>query len=120
MRSFLRLNGLDSHSLSHAICPRMLALPLVCCVLVAATAAHGEVYKWVDDSGVMHYTSAPPEKSIKAFKRMDRVALSVPEARVPKSVSPPAPQPAVQDFSSKVDSLERHVTTERQARLAAE
>ena len=29
--------------------------------LVAATAAYGQVYKWIDDKGVVNYSSTPPD-----------------------------------------------------------
>lgn len=66
--------------------------------LVAASAAQaaGEVYKWTDDKGVVHYTDAPPEG--RDFEKKKAVApppATAPEAAADEAkaaAGPAAPQ----------------------------
>ena len=41
---------------------------LVLLLLLAATAAHAQVYRWVDAKGTVHYSDAPPPAGVKAQK----------------------------------------------------
>lgn len=105
----------------HHVTVRMLALPLTCLVLAATTPAFGQVYKWADENGVTHYSSAPPGKTKATFKRMDSEALAVSQAKTPKQEAPlPPKEQAVQDLNSKVDALEHQIDAEHQARQAAD
>ena len=107
----------------HPISARMLMLmlPLVCLVFAATTPALGEVYKWADENGVMHYSSAPPEKPKAKYRRIDSKALMVSQANNPEPDAVQLPQQqAAKDLISKVVALERQVDAERQARQAAD
>lgn len=105
----------------HPISARMRMLPLACLVFAATTPALGEVYKWADENGVTHYSSAPPEKPKAKFRRIDSKALMVSQANNPEPDATRLPQQqAAKDLISKVDALERQVDAERQARQAAD
>lgn len=113
------LYGAPHHPISARM--RMLMLPLACLAFAATTPALGEVYKWADENGVTHYSSAPPEKPQAKFKRIDSKALMVSQANNPEPDAAQLPQQqAAKDLISKVDALERQVDAERQARQAAD
>ena len=110
--------SITPHRASHHIGVQMLVLPFTCLALVASSCAWGQVYKWADEDGVTHYSSAPPGKDKTKFKRLDKEALAVPEAKVPKREVPK--ELVARDLNSKVDTLQQQVVAERQARQAAE
>lgn len=69
--------------------------------LVAASAAQaGEVYKWTDDKGVVHYTDAPPEgRDFEKKKAVAPAPATAPQAESeaePKAEAAPARQGSAQ------------------------
>jgi hypothetical protein len=81
--------------------------------LAAATVAHAQVYKWVDDKGVVNYSSSPPPKgkgAVKLNEDTGRVTtVPAPEARREDSA---AADPALRQ---RVEQLEREAATQRQS-----
>lgn len=105
----------------HPIRTRMLVLPFVCFVFAATTPAFGDVYKWADEGGVVHYSSVPPEKPKAKVKRIDSKELAVSQAKNSEHDAIQRPEmQAAQDLTDKVDELQRRVDTEHQARQAAD
>ena len=115
---------LDSLGLYLALHPRvgvrMAMLPLASIALAAATPAFAQVFKWADENGVMHYSSAPPEKAKLKFKQMDSKALAVTQGKNPERGATRNPEEQAQDLTGRIDALERQVDAERQARQAAD
>ncbi len=75
--------------------------PLALALLLAASTASAQVYKWVDADGVTHYTNLPPPAGAKEVG--DRMNLYQPDAplddavgaaRVERRKKPPAEKPA--------------------------
>lgn len=83
--------------------------------LAAVTVAHAQVYKWVDEKGVVNYSSTPPPKGKGA------VTLDESKGRVTTIPAPvrsdPAADPALRQ---RVDTLEREAAAQRQAALQQE
>jgi hypothetical protein len=80
--------------------------------LTAATAAHAQVYKWVDDKGVVNYSSTPPPKGKGA------VTLDEDKGRVTTVPAPVRSDPSAAGdpaLRQRVDRLEREAATQRQA-----
>jgi hypothetical protein len=96
---------------------RKLMLALAGITVAASVPAFAQVYKWTDEDGVLHYSSAPPEKSRAGVQRIDSKSLEVSRGKT----LPPDPNnpPAVQELASKVSSLERQLDRERQANQAS-
>lgn len=100
---------------------RMVLLPLAFIALTAATPAFAQVFKWADENGVTHYSSALPEKAKAKFKRMDSNALAVTQGKTPEPNGiQHLEEQAAQDLTGKIDALEHQVDAERQARQAAD
>jgi len=68
---------------------------------LAALAAQGEVYKWVDEKGVTHYSESPPPDSKKATKVDTGPAVS--------------PAPRRDDWKEKEAAAKRQGIEKRQA-----
>ena len=69
-------------------------------MLLASSAAFGQVYRWVDEDGVIHLSSDKPPAGVKA-ERIDIKTSSSSKrtsagagARIPSGSSAPAPKPA--------------------------
>jgi len=73
---------------------------------LAAWAAHGQVYKWVDEKGVTHYSETPPPDSKKATKVDTGPAV--------------APAPVRDDWKQKEVDSRRHSIEKKQADEASE
>jgi Domain of unknown function (DUF4124) len=87
-------------------------------ILLAAASApvHAQVYKWVDEAGQTHYSDkAPAGKKSRAV--VDRISVY---ASDPSPVRAMASAGAVPGLSDRVDSLERQLYAERQARQQLE
>jgi hypothetical protein len=84
-------------SLSRLV-PRFAIAPIVLSLL-AASAAHGDIYKWTDDQGGTVYSNSPPENPKKAAN-VERV---VKERVVP---------PTEQSLLDRIDNLERRLRTQ--------
>lgn len=83
--------------------------------LLLAPPAGAEVYKWIDDKGVVNYSSTPPPPG-RAAKELPQNAPGV--SVIPAPPAPP-PAPAKSATDQRVDELERALATERAAREAA-
>ncbi len=81
--------------------------------VLAAAPACAEVYKWIDENGVTHYSDQAPANSAKKLDVVkERLSLYTPSPySVPVSYT--TGDPALQN---RVDSLERQLRAERQAR----
>lgn len=93
---------------------------LVPLVLLAALAAHADVYRWTDDKGVVHYTDKPPSKDAKPVELpqlqtykpgapVEPVAGAAvePEAKPatpagPARITAPLPEETIRDAEGKV------------------
>lgn len=88
---------------------------LVLCSLTAASAAHGQVYKWVDEKGVVNYGSEPP-------KRAAAKALP-PEASTVTIISGPASAPKAdardRELERRLARAEQELEDEKRSRAIA-
>jgi hypothetical protein len=93
------------------MCRVPLLAALVSAVMLAGVA-HAQVYKWVDDKGVVNYSNSPPPKGKGVVKLdEDRVTtIHAPEARRDESAA--AADPALR---RRVDELEREAASQRQS-----
>ena len=92
---------------STALAPSTGALILV--ALFAAPAG-AEIYKWVDEKGVVNYSESPPPKG--------RARVITPEGPPVSVYTPPAPrEPAAaeRELKNRVSDLEQTLARERQA-----
>jgi hypothetical protein len=91
----------------------------VLAVLVAGTPAWAQVYKWVDENGVTHYSDQSPAKR-QGVKKLDivtdRLSVYTPD---PSLVRPPEHLGDDPGLSARMDRLERQLQIERQARRYA-
>ena len=87
---------------------------LLAAALLVALPAAAEMYKWVDDNGVVTYSNTPPpgkqSKQVEAVP--DRVSVYSPDAELSKAMSPEAKRDA------KISKLEKQLEAERRARSA--
>lgn len=73
--------------------------PLLALILASAPAAAAELYRWVDDNGVVNYSNTPPAKTRSgkpATRVEDTVSVYTPEKAVTDAIErrrsqPPAP-----------------------------
>lgn len=87
------------------------ALWILVAVLASAPAV-AEIYKWVDDKGVVNYSEHPPPAGKARVVAADHVPLTIYAA--PPPARPAAPREAVLD--ARIDALERQLARERQER----
>ncbi len=89
------------------------------CATFAAAPAWAQIYKWVDDHGVVNYSNDPPAN--RKAKELDSSAItvSVYEAEKPGQRAAALARSEVASLSSKIDRLERQLEAERQARQYA-
>jgi hypothetical protein len=94
-----------------------LHLAILAALVALAPAARAEVYKWVDEKGVVNYSSTPPEnrKSTKLDEEQGRVS-TIPAFDSSKSGAPRREQ-ALQE---RVARLEEEVARARQAAMVDE
>lgn len=109
-----------SHTGNRRAATRVLIGALACFGIAATTVASAAMYKWVDEDGVLHYSSAVPEKFKAEVKRLDAKALDVSRARTLPNARKPVATPVAADLTGKVEALERQVEEEHKARLAAD
>jgi hypothetical protein len=90
-------------------------------VILVAAPASAQMYKWVDENGVTNYASKPPSPS-KAAKKFvtvaDRISVYTPESAVTRALEAGASRNEGM-LSKRIDSLERRLEAERQARELA-
>lgn len=79
--------------------------------LVAASAAQaGEVYKWTDDKGVVHYTDAPPEgRDFEKKKTAAPPPATAPQAEADAAEPAAAPAPAQGSAQANCEAARRNV-----------
>jgi len=98
----------------HVLMGRIPFLAALVSAVVLVGAAHAQVYKWVDDKGVVNYSSSPPSKGkgvVKLDEDTSRVTtIPAPEARRddPAATADPA-------LRRRVDQLEREAAAQRQS-----
>jgi Domain of unknown function (DUF4124) len=85
------------------------------CLTFAATPALAQIYKWVDERGVVNYGNQPQDN--RKAKELDTssITLSVYEAPKPRQGAE-ATGSEVASLSKKIDKLERQLEAEHQAR----
>jgi len=88
------------------------------CATFSAAPAWAQIYKWVDDHGVVNYSNQPPAN--RKAKELDTSAIpvSVYEAEKPGHRAA-ATRSEAASLSDKIDRLERQLEAEREARQYA-
>ena len=91
---------------------RRSCLLLLLLALSAASPAWaaGEVYKWTDEKGVVHYGDAPPEGSA-ATKVAVREIRAADEPAAPAEAAKPEEKPAAPTAQSNCDIAKRNLET---------
>ena len=90
----------------------MLVGALVTGAFMAPLPARAEVYKWIDDSGAIHYSNIKPPQSVKVVERFEDAPVSTAPA-IPRA------QPASQRdlaLEARVAQLERDLYEAQRAR----
>lgn len=96
----------------------ILLLMVGVCSTFAATQAWAQIYKWVDDGGVVNYSSQLPAN--RKAKELDPSAITVSVYEAPKpGQGAAATRSEVASLGNKIDGLERQLEAERQARQYA-
>src|SRR5215467_4174546 len=90
---------------------RALQLALVAVALALTQCAYAQVYKWVDDKGVVNYSSTPPEKRKSTKLDEENGRLSVVESSGYARTVPSSRERALQD---RVDRLEQEAARNQQ------
>ena len=105
------------HKSTQSLLPILLLMVGVCSTF-AAPQARAQIYKWVDDSGVVNYSSQPPANH--KAKGLDTSAITVSVYEAPKpGQGAAATKSEVASLGNKIESLERQLEAERQARRYA-
>ena len=96
---------------------RLSVLPLAASLLalLSAPPAAAEIYKWVDEKGVVNYGTTPP--SGRAAKELPKEAPGVTVVPAPP---PPPPAAARNPTNERVERLENALAAEKAARDAQE
>lgn len=85
---------------------RLIGLGFIVCALAAAVPASAQVYRWVDNRGVINYASTPPGDG-RAAVRIDqldsRVSIIPTAPRASRASPAPALPPASASFPGLVD-----------------
>ena len=93
--------------------PFLSGLVTLASAVVLFGAAHAQVYKWVDDKGVVNYSSSPPPKGkgvVKLDEDNGRVT-TIPAPEMRRGDPAAAADPALR---RRVDQLEREAAAQRQ------
>ena len=61
------------------------------CLVLLASAATGEIYKWVDDKGVVHYGDQPPRPGARPLKDLPGLTTYTPPPVQPSASHEPKP-----------------------------
>ncbi len=94
--------------------------PMILCVALAAAAPAGaQVYKWVDDKGVVNYSGDPPANRKSA--QLDPNSVSVSVYTTDKSSAQAADSGGANErlLGQRIESLERRLDAERYSRQLA-
>src|SRR5262245_18045530 len=90
---------------------------LIVLLALAATSAQAQVYKWVDERGVVTYSNQKPmnPESVKKFAVVEeKVSFYSPDNALLKAIE--ANRATGSNLSSRVADLERQLDAERRAR----
>lgn len=102
----------------------LLALPFFALSLLGPVSLHAQVYKWVDERGVVNYSNEPPKDVVRTKKaepvRDDRLSVY----QTPREALPQTPPPSASAGSSRpadvlrdrIELLERELAIERRQR----
>jgi hypothetical protein len=87
---------------------RPIALSLLFCSLATALPATAQIYRWVDDLGVVNYANRPPAQASRAVRidtQESRVSVMPTAPRVARAgvAPPPSVLAAPADFPSRID-----------------
>ena len=95
-------------------CARTAAMLIVGLI---ATASHAQVYKWVDERGMTHYSNNPPAETsrMKTEAVEQKISVYTPE----KATAGGTDRRQVEKLADQVDRLEQQLAAERQARASA-
>lgn len=89
--------------------------------LIAAAPAWAQVYKWVDDKGVVNYSGRPPADRKSALLDPNSVSVSTyTPVDVPGQAAKARPSESERMLAERVAALERRLEAERTARQSAE
>lgn len=84
---------------------RLIGMGFVVCALAAAVPASAQVYRWVDDRGVINYASKPPgdgRSTVRIDQQESRVSIIPTAPRTPRGAVAALP-PASSGFPGVVD-----------------
>jgi hypothetical protein len=84
---------------------RLIGLGFIACALATAVPASAQVYRWVDDRGVINYASKPPDgrAAVRIDQQESRISV-IPAAARASRASPAATLPPVSaGFPGPVD-----------------
>jgi len=92
---------------------------LVIVLLAPAPASWAQVYKWVDDKGIVNYSSQPPIDRKSALLDPNSVPVSTytQDEKLTRAAQP-APKVRERALEERIASLERKLDAERYARLS--
>ena len=94
---------------------RLFKLGLLLLVTLAAAPASSQVYKWVDDNGVVNYSDQPPSNRKAEELDLNSVTVSVIETDKIDQRAAVAATSEVSALRQKVDQLESQLEAERYA-----
>ena len=99
--------------------PGYLRSSILVVIALATAPAWSQVYKWVDDKGVVNYSSEPPpaRKSVLLDPNSASVSTYTPDQTL-KRVAEPTARVNERILTERVASLERNLDAERYTRLS--
>jgi hypothetical protein len=89
------------------------------CATFAAAPAWAQIYKWVDNHGVVNYSNKPPTNRKAKELDLSTIRVSVYPAEKPGQRAAEAAKSDVAALSDKIDRLQHQLEAERQARQYA-
>lgn len=97
----------------------VLSSALAIVVLLAPASAWAQVYKWVDDKGVVNYSSQPPADRKSALVDPNSVSVSTyaPDEKLTRTAQTTMPSVNERALAERIASLERKLDAERYSRL---
>src|SRR5438552_1795606 len=101
--------------------PSLCRAEVLLLVAFASASVSAQTYKWVDERGVVNYSSQPPAGYKTARKLVlveERISVYTPEKALLRAIES-APLRGGQVLSDKIDRLERQLEAERQSRQYA-
>lgn len=97
----------------------ILSSALASILALASSPLLAQVYKWIDEKGVVNYSNEPPAniKATQLDPKASRLSVVDSDDALKRAVSPSASESAL---SEKIDRLERKLDAERYARSVAD